>query len=66
MLIKYGILDDVESVINFMKDLSKNDSMKFFRDKVLTKDILLGSFFGGIKEDPKFLKAYEETFEETI
>jgi hypothetical protein len=66
MLIKYGILDDVESVINFMKDLSIYDSMKYFRDDVLTKDILLGSFFWGIKEDPKFLKAYEETFEETI
>ena len=49
-----------------MKDLSIYDSMKYFRDDVLTKDILLGSFFGGIKEDPKFLKAYEETFEETI
>ena len=66
ILIKYGILDDVDSVINFMKDLSKNDSMKFMQTKHLTKNILKGSFFWNISQDPKFLNAYEETFKETF
>ena len=66
-LIKYGILDDVKSVINIMKNLNKNSSIKFTSaGNWPAKYILRNVHFEGINKDPKFLKAFEETFEETF
>jgi len=64
MLIKYGLLDDIKSVIKFINNSTKNDSIMFFREECLVKAILLGSFFWDMKKDKTFSDAYEETFEE--
>ena len=54
----------VDGVINCMRDLSKNRSLNYLstHNPVPLKMILKWGFFDDVREDPKFVKAYEEIF----
>jgi hypothetical protein len=62
LIIKLGLLNDVEGVIDCMRHIGVNGSVKFIRRKFSLKEILSELFFDGVREDPKFVKTYKEIF----
>jgi hypothetical protein len=62
LILKYGIEDDVDGVVNCMKVLVKNITVNFLSEEYPIKYFLKWGFFDDVREDPKFVKTYEEIF----
>jgi len=62
LILKYGILDDVEGVIKCMIRIGKNNLINMLNDLMPLKYLLMWGYFDGVRDNPKYLKAYEEIF----
>ena len=62
LILKYGIEDNVDGVVNCMKVLVKNNTVNFLGKEIPIKHFLKWGFFDDIREDPKYERAYEEIF----
>ena len=62
LIIKYGIEDDVDGVVNCMKVLVKNNTVNFLSEEYPIKYFLKWGFFDDVREDLKYVETYEEIF----
>ena len=62
LIIKYGILDDIDRVFECMKGFKKNSTIEFSRQKIPLKLLLGFPYFNGVIDSPRFFNIYNEIF----